>query len=521
MHHCLWRVATAACLAVPPRAVQPRLMDEDPTAVFFRRQLMRLPDEPDTCLLQVRAALQSAAKAGKSALWVDLCVPELDFGSRGFDPDIMQKFAVAIAQELDAASGTAPNVLVHGSGCSDVIRAAMQGASFTEGRGAIPVIPLDDLNDNEEEAEIALGSLDGVERAAFIIGPFGDAPEHRLSRAFKASGKRVLVFNHRPISEASPGEGGVGGLMRRIVGRSPPPPMLPPLPDGFEVGFELVPVVVQQKVQDDGGTPREEGDGRPAPVTAQPREVPTKAVLLRRFPADWALLVNVDGTGYQEAASYEQRPSLMSITSEAASFASGPPEQPSPQAQRQPVLQEPVAARVVPAEPPSAPPPATLPDGVVCKSWREIDEATDGSAFEWYTAACLLRLREAKARKGAESRDDGTLWDADQAVGAMHLFAADEDGWRSRPVRLSAHALLLLDQTGAGERGQAQLSQVSVAALDSSRWVGPLLDAAESLARLHGEEQLSLPAPQDTSVWASVCEQRGWRDEGGRLVKRL
>ena len=87
-------VAPVPGLQCTPRARPVQLCAD----AFFSRSLSSLPDEPETCLLQMRAAIKAAIDSGHQKLVVDIEVPQLDASSRGFDANLLARFAVAAAQ---------------------------------------------------------------------------------------------------------------------------------------------------------------------------------------------------------------------------------------------------------------------------------------------------------------------------------------------------------------------------------------------------------------------------------------
>ena len=578
----------------PPRLPPPRLCaSDDPTASFFRRQLLRMPDEPEVCLLQMRSAIREAIEAGTSRLWIDIGVPELDSSSRGFDPEIFASFALGAAQELDAPD-KAPVLLAHGLTTALATTKVVRDATFADGIGAALVMPLEpgggfdeaasDDDDDDDDNPAAQRLAQSV-CPLIILGPANGQDEHAFAQQWRTQKQEedriVLLLNHRPSGNEQPPRfaGGVRNLARRVVGRPPAaPPILPPLPPSYEVVFELMPVVLQQSAltgRRGGGGSSGDGGGQPPPEQQQQQQqheedpflsargrsrfVP-KAVLVRRYPAAWTLLADGDDTGYEEVRSFNNRPGSAAVLdsvgravrasqaelqklSAGAGTASGGTASGGMAGEMAVGEGGSVSSAGISSSPRPSPgsagtaavQPTPLPEGVEWRTWAQLDGAGAVEAFQWYTAGCILRLREAGAREEGASGDatsgggggGGEPWNAnDQREGTLHLYAADDAGWRDRPIRLAACALLLLDAAAPGE---ARLAQLSMGSGASGRWLGSMLEAAEALARFHEQRSVAVQAGEGT-IWQAACEQRGFvrSDEGGGvegggswLVKRL
>ena len=536
---------------------------------FFKRQLLALPDSPDTCLLQLRKAVQEALDAGSTRLWIDVNVPELDSNSRGFDPDILGKFALGAAQELDAfaargAAGSSPVILAHGLTTALAATKAVRDANFADGIGAacvVPLIPGSAADDDDAEDEGSIADDEGLARLAasstcplLILGPATGQAEHGLSQQWRtkddAQERVMLLFNHRPErGDEGPTASGsrrpgsrLAALARGLVGSPPPPPpiLLDP-PASFDIVFELAPLALQDAALNRGASrAAASGDGSAPPsadsflsVRGRISFVP-KAVLVRRFPAAWALLANADDSGYREVRSFERRPKGPSLIDAVGRHvrerqlrllnpteaggggsASGGGEEATPPA----LDASPAGAgrRVEDQEVEgggthtgAAPP--SIPDGVRCLTWAELDSGGSGGPFQWYQAGCLLRLRSnADGGEGGEGGAGNALWADDQSEGTLHLFAAEPEGWRARPPRLAGCALLRLD---ASEPGRAVLSQVSVAATAPGAWTGRLLEAADALAMANAQRSVCVQARQGGDLM-EACQQRGYTWGGG------
>ena len=161
----------------------------------------------------------------------------------------------------------------------------------------------------------------------------------------------------------------------------------------------------------------------------------------------------------------------------------------------------------------------------------------------WYTASCLLRLREAKANSRGSEAEASTLWTADKDLESVHLFGATDGGWHKRPVELRACGVLRLGavgqvgkeegtemnlcEEGVGQVGEnvATLVQLVVdedeeaheggGAGDGSRWYERLLEAAERVSISHDHHRLvvQLPAGRGEVTWREACERRGYQLE--------
>lgn len=515
---------------------------------FFRRQLLALPNEPDTCLLQVRKAIQEALDAGSQRLWIDINVPELDYSSRGFDPDIMGKFAAGVAQELDADDG-APVIFAHGLTSALAATKAVRNANFADGFGSVCVVPLgsgggEDDDDNEGIALLA----NSPARPLVILGPATGQPEHPLSRKWRSDmesqGRVLLLFNHRPAQDergrANPSEPNrLTSFARGLIGRPPPPPpiLLDP-PASFDVVFELAPVVLQDSRLNRPSTATAATDAPPPPpppgesfLSVRGRPFVPKAVLVRRFPSSWALLVNADDSGYEEVKAFERRPrgaSMVDLTGrhvrkrqqalrqqpDDADEVSGSGELGG--AGGEATERGVGGAGVAPSGRSSGVLPGGLPEGVEARTWAELDAGSDGS-FKWYQSACLLRLRAASARKAAAdaastatetSVDGDAMWTDDRNENAIHLYAAEASGWRAHPVRLAACALLLLDASGPGV---ATMPVIEVSEAGQRVWVAQLLEAAEGLARARAQTTLRVWGVADGL--SDLCLERGYQQE--------
>ena len=548
-------VAAAACLltAIPPlatrtRATCPTLCDggdeDDPASAFFRRQLGSLPDDPERCLLQLRASLRESLEASRR-VWVSIEVPTLDGASRGFDPKLLARFALSAAQEIDGAYGAEcgpPVVLAHGLATTLALTQEARNTAFPSSGGEAAVVPLGAESSESGGGGDTLGSMADPAALArltesacpvLIVGPFGEA-EHRLARTCREDSdpsRVVLLFNHRP-DEASKKKAPLArlaGLARRALPPSPPP-LLRPLPAAYDAAFELLPLTLVDSavLRGEKAPPLpigldddDSGRGRGAFVP--------KAVLCRRYPAPWVLLADADGAGYVEVRSFDRRPGPAGLIDAVGRHVR----------ERQPVTSgggggggdegalstgDGSAASSTDARPPGESGGVTMPDGVKCRTWSQIERApiTDDE-IKWYSASCLLRMRDARARAesnpataSAPPRLDTSN---DESESAIHLFAAEPKGWISSPVRLAACALLVLDslaptdESGSDAASCLRVEQLGVASETDPTWPLSLLEAAERLAGSREQRSVAVRAAPGTA-WQMACEQRGYSETG-------
>jgi hypothetical protein len=301
--------------------------------------------------------------------------------------------------------------------------------------------------------------------------------------------------------------------------------VLPPLPPDFDVAFEVAPLVFQDKALSRGGDGDGDGDGGgegdgegslgvgegEGPGPGRPSGFAPKGVLCRRFPSRWTLLVDADGGGYAEARDFGHRPELPPLLDAFGKYLSGEGSAGPLGGDLGSVDGAPLtAARREPAVP-STPASVALPVGVECRTWAEID-SSEQLMSGWYTAGCILRLRDASAR--GRSQSDRDAFEEDQSERALHLFAAEPCGWRATPVALSASALLLLDAAAdgstdeeGGDRPIARLAQLAIAG--DATWGLTVLEAAEALAKARKQGGLAVQASEGTAWWAA-CTQRGY-----------
>ena len=318
----------------------------DPNA-FFQRALTALPENPETAELQLRSGLRAALDAGERRILLDVRVPELDAASRGFMPQLLARFALAASQE--AAVGNLPVLTLCHS-----LDASMQASLLTReielGDGELPqIVALGPLAPAAEE-------LAAHEGPVIVVGPSG-AAEHPLSSGVRkgASAQQPIVL----LNFAPP-----PGLVGRVLGataRSATPE--------YTSAFEMVPVALR-KLEADGDTA--------APNNY--RVVP-KALLRRRYPEAWKLLVNAGGAGYVEVRSFDTRPSEAALVREVTAVvgelqtSAGPPG--GAEVDCRSGTGDGAVARggtgrgaVGAASDPEPPAGAALPDGTVACSWE-------------------------------------------------------------------------------------------------------------------------------------------------------
>ena len=540
---------TCACLLALTSRTPPPLLcapdEDDPTSLFFRRQLGALPSDPEKCLLQLRASLRAALEESPR-VWVDIRVPALDASSRGVEPKLLANFALSAAQEVDAASGGdcgAPVILVHGLTAALAVSSLARDTALPSSGGTAAVVPL-----GPDDGEGGLGGLVDPEAISrleesscpiLIVGPF-DTAAHKLAVAARTGndpGRTILLFNHRPSEEEEEAKGPLARLKGRVASAlRRPPPLLSPLPAGYDTAFELLPLALQ-----DSAILR--GDKAPQ---ASSSEWSPKAVVCRRYPAPWTLLVDATGEGYDEVSTFNQRPgpaALIDAVGRHVRSKQGDVSQPTGGLDDEaPAAKEAPAADELSLG-------LSLPSGVQCRTWEQIENAPiSNDELKWYSASCLLRMRDANARAaprtGAGLRDEveRALGESsttapsppppaldtsnDQLENALHLFAAPPEGYRARPLKLSGCAVLLVDAETPGDEdggGCLRVDQIAIASEEeegslSSSWSAKLLDAVEEIGRRR--KQGSVAVPMDTA-WQAMCEERGYETQGDWLLRRL
>ena len=266
------------------------------------------------------------------------------------------------------------------------------------------------------EAQSIVSSSDTL----LIVGPFVSASQELAVEALCASSTATLVRLNGRLAPMVVGEGGpekhnAAEAERDLEGD---------LEGDFEIAFELLPLALRRGDATHSGYIAELGD-----EDSVASFVP-KALLQRIFPADWTLSLKQTSGGYTRLGTFANRPptrELLEITSRACGVDSSPsPRAPPPPA----------------PPPPLAPPPPTAE--VRAYRWGQLDE---GDALRCLMAASRLRL-------SAWGRDElGSVIDE----GSVHLFAASEHGWRSRPaIELAAYARLEIGGGvgGGGERAR-------------------------------------------------------------------
>ena len=529
------RSAAAACLLVAvnvPRCAPPTLCadDDDPTSSFFRRQLSSLPDDPERSLLQMRASLRATLDASHR-VWVDIKTPSMDGASRGFEPKLLARFALGAAQEIDGAFGSEcgpPVILAHGLATGLELTQQTRDTLLAGSGGTAAIVPLAPGSDE-------VGSMvdpDALARLAdgicpvVVVGPF-EAAEHAVARAAREEsdgGRVVLLLNHRPVDATETRRVGLFSRLSKALGPPPPPPLLTPMPTGYEAAFELIPLALAKSALVRGQLPPD------ADADSGFSFIP-KAVLCRRYPIAWALLVDGNGLGYEDAKSFDRRPGPAALIDAVGRHVRT--KQGDDDGVADTGLYEGVGAGggASMGERATGPTGPTMPTGVEYRTWQQIDSAPiQDDAIRWYTAGCLLRMREDAARDsaGAGGRRVDTV--SDEYPNAVHLFAAEPDGWRARRVELTGCALLLLDSAtpgdGDGRGGCVRVEQLAVAA-GASPWSMTLLDAAESLAAAREQSSVAVRAAPDTA-WQLSCTGRGYvavDGDGGDgrvwMVKRI
>ena len=535
------------------RSRRPYLSGAGEADTFWRRALGALPDDPDTCLLQMRAALDAALQDGHRRLCVDISVPALDAASRGFEAVLLARFSIAAAQacyDSDQSSGALPpQLLVHSlSTALEITKQARLCSTLVDEDGDPCVLPLGPALDlSSEHAERAVQYSES--RATVIVGPFGGEAEHEVSRrARTAHGRAKIVLLNCRVAESSilgadedaadedatpssssgwrqRSPGALARVFRNVARRRS---LLAKAPESFVVAFDLCPVLMRSAPVND------DPSAAPAALSLRERElVPdpsSRAVLCRRYPAPWALLVDMRGDGYVDAGSFDTRPSdeallgaIRRVTDDGMLRDNAPsvPASAQPSIPRAP-LPEQRAAPIWPA----------LAPEIEAREWCELERGPPVE-FGWYTAGVLLRMRCAP-NAGNEQ------WDMDKQPTTVHLFAASVEGWRARPPRLAACALLLLDETAAG---QARLVQLCVdeamegeatGGVDASgaegRWAARLVAAAEGICAARLQTSLGLQVEETCKIWWAL-EQRGFERINSKasppesqeawLVKRL
>ena len=300
-------ITIASCLLSAPPTSRCSLRmsladDEDVGAsTFWRRALNALPEDPASCMLQMRLSVQHAVEDPDSRkLAINIQVPALDAASRGFDARILARHIVAVAQECAQAAGSTPLLLVHSLPAALEATKELRGSLHGEGLGssASEVVSLGSMLDDAATTELA---AQVATRPAVIVGPFGDDEEHALSRLARADSPLVVLLNYWPVAndaERSSSRLPLARLAIRALESVRRPSPFPPLPEGFEVAFELLPLVLQP-------VRREQ-----QPAAAAPSGFMPKAVLCRRYPQSWTLVVDADGAGYAEVSAFERRPRL-------------------------------------------------------------------------------------------------------------------------------------------------------------------------------------------------------------------
>ena len=459
-------------------------------AKFARVQLDRLPDDPERGLYQMRAALSEALADGDDRLLVDIRTPELDCASRGARLDLVSAFAVAAAQALAADVPLSEVALL-----SHWAPAASEIARMETG---LTVVALDDFADAPPDAA-----------AYVIVGPANGRP-HRAAAEAQARGTPCVLVNHWPTP---------GGLARwlgrgadaagaRAVG-------------GFTTAFELVPLSLQRAL---ATTDDYVGEG----AEQRTRGFVPKAVLLRRYPLPWSLLVDASGDGYEATATYDRRPGPDEMLLAAGDAIKR--KQAALKAAREDALRE---DGMLPerddddgdalgggggglggsldgaAAPPAAPP----SEEVRVYDFDEVQRV----ALPLYTAGCLLRLRHATAAAGGGGEQPAGLFDDDSD--ALHLYGAAPDGWGGRnPPELACCAVLRF-----GDEGGARVEQLAVAPdRRADGWERRLLDAAEAAARRRSARAVALRAPPPLTATRMLLESLGYAEaEPGWLSKEV
>ena len=237
--------------------------------------------------MAMRTSVREALCDGQCRMLIDMQVPALDSSSRGFEPKLLARFAIGVAQEVDSKCGAdagPPMLLAHGLGtalaCTQEARDTVF-AAHDKRASVLTLAPGGDAATTYEDASGTPLDADALRRLAetdcplVIVGPAGE-PEHNLARIWRTdtdSPRVIVLLNHRPLSVEDPSSEGDGAAEQRDSAapagdrdsissidstrpRNPlvrlaraaaarvlsPPPLLAPLSTAsYQVVFDLVP----------------------------------------------------------------------------------------------------------------------------------------------------------------------------------------------------------------------------------------------------------------------------------------
>ncbi len=439
-----------------------------------------MPTDPETALLQMRAAIGAALADGERRLCVDVQTPELQASTRGFDPELLARFALAAADSLASASAPTddePLLLMHTM--SAALRAQLllrEGINADRVRLTCP----------------SWGDAGGPPSSPLVIvGPDHEAEsdESRMSRERALSaGSPLVLLNWRPaasLDSASIAQLRAAPLRRRLGFDASWAP-----PDGFELVYEILPLALRQK---EGGADGGGGGG-----------AASKVVLRRSYPQPWVMLCD-SGTGYEEKERYARRPDAARLLETASDLARR-------EGTAESALKSAVGGAAV-GDAPQSPMPNAAPrvgasrrakPGVgsaggssadadlaahangahPCRAycWPALQD--DHTALRAYATACRLRLAGGGAAAPPYAQIEGT-W---------HLFGATDAQWSSRPLELAACGLLRFDgDVAVLEPLVVDVSSNADESGDEARWRRTLADLAETIARRGKLRSLRVP----------------------------
>ena len=308
-------------------------------------------------------------------------------------------------------------------------------------------------------AALALGAGGERDRAD------GDGPHRRGARRLcRRAARRGGVRDRRPGERAAAPRGGGGagarhavrarnhwptpGGLARWLGRGADAAGARAV-GGFTTAFELVPLSLQRAL---ATTDDYVGEG----AEQRTRGFVPKAVLLRRYPLPWSLLVDASGDGYEATATFDRRPGPDECSrrrrrhqaqaggAESGARGRAPRGRHAARARRRRRRARRRRRRTRgsldgAAAPPTAPP----SEEVRVYDFDEVQRV----ALPLYTAGCLLRLRHATAAAGGGDAQPAGLFDDDSD--ALHLYGAAPDGWGGRnPPELACCAVLRFGDEG-------------------------------------------------------------------------
>ncbi|KAL1507962.1 hypothetical protein AB1Y20_007566 [Prymnesium parvum] len=416
-------------------------------ASFFRYSLDIAADSPEATELQLRSALREAVAQCETRVSVDIRVPELDAASRGFVPQLLARFALAAAGEC-AQAGRPPLLLFHSTDAAMQAALIARESEFGEGR-APTVVSLHPIAPSAD-------TICGHQGPLVVVGPSGSA-EHEVARGAIHSAHQqqvVVLLNYAPRSEINQ-----DATSSRV-------------PRGFVTAFEVLPLAVRTPE----GAALRLGAGSVM-----------KVVLQRHYPHPWKLLVNAYGRSYTEMRSFETRPAEEALLEEVSAV----------------IKKSSSGATGGTTERSQAATDIAMPNGVRAYDWGEID-APGAEAYRWYVASCVLRLKYGCSAAKAS----GEQWASDKLPGTLHIFGTDGGERAAREAKLVACALCRLDADGPC---RACLDEVAISKeMQIYDWCARLVEAAETIARARGQENIAVAATQGTVLHA-VCTTRGYK----------